>query len=172
MKDKTCSAQSQFETMVAKNAMQLFPRLRTGHEELRQDVRLEQSQHGLARGARRLSRSRDFAMGDACQAVLCLKLDAGLHEAALVVIGLDAAKAVGMNLVDRDMKVKMACIEMRGRQPLMAAKPDPLAQDAFNICELRKRRPLAGRKGNYEMVGAIALGALVHGLGRQNFLQR
>ncbi len=57
LNDKTGSAQSQFETMVAKKAVQLFPRLRTGHEELRQDVRLKQSQHGLARGARRLSHS-------------------------------------------------------------------------------------------------------------------
>ena len=133
---------------------------------------MKQSQHGLARGARRLSHSQDLAMGGADQAVLCLKLHAGLHEAALVVIGLDAAKALGMDLVDRDMKVKMACVEMRGRQPLMTAKPDPLAQDALDIFELRERRPLAGRKGNHEVVGAIALGALVHGLGRENLLQR
>src|SRR5208337_1043047 len=129
LKDKTGSAQSQFETMVANNAMQLFPRPRTGLEDLRQDVRLKQSQHGLARGARRLSHSRDFAMGCADQAVLSLEFHRGLHEAALVVIGLDAAKALGMDLVDRDMKVKMACVEMGSRQPLMPAKPDPLAQD-------------------------------------------
>ena len=56
-----------------------------------------------------------------------LKLHAGQHEAALVVIGLDAAKALGMDLVDRDMKVKMACVEMGSRQPLMSAKPYPVA---------------------------------------------
>ena len=111
-------------------------------------------------------------MGCADQAVLCLKLHAGLHKAALVVIGLDAAKAFRVDLVDRDMKVKMACVDMRGRQPLMPAKPDPLAQDAFDIFELGVRRPLAGRKGNHKMVGAVALGALVHRLGRENFLQR
>ena len=99
---------------------------------------MKQSQHGLARGARRLSHSQDLAMGGADQAVLCLKLHAGLHEAALVVIGLDAAKALGMDLVDRDMKVKVACVEMRGRQPLMTAKPDPLAQDALDICRAER----------------------------------
>ena len=95
--------------MVEKKTMQLFPRLRTGHEELRQDVRLKQSQHGLTRGARRLSHSQDLAMGCADQAVLCLKLHTGLHEATLVIIGLDAAKAFRVDLVDRNMKVKVAC---------------------------------------------------------------
>ena len=111
-------------------------------------------------------------MGSADQAVLVLKLHAGLHKAALVVIWLDAAEALGLDLVDRDMKVKVACVEMRGRQPLMAAKPDPLAQHPLDIVELGERRPLARRKGNHKMIGAVALGALVHRLGRENFLQR
>ena len=55
-------------------------------------------------------------MGRAHQAVLGLELHAGLHQAALVIVGLDAAEALGMDFVDRDMKVKVAGIEMRGRQ--------------------------------------------------------
>jgi hypothetical protein len=55
-------------------------------------------------------------MGRAHQAVLGFELHAGLHEATLVVIGLDAAEALGMDLVDRQMKVKVAGIEMRGGQ--------------------------------------------------------
>ena len=47
----------------------------------------KQSQHGLTRGARRLSHSQDLAMGCADQVVLCLKLHTGLHEATLVIIG-------------------------------------------------------------------------------------
>ena len=109
-------------------------------------------------------------MGRAHQAVLGFKLHAGLHEAALVVIRLDAAEAFGIDLVDRDMKMKVACVEMRGRQPLMAAKPDPLDQDPLDVFELAERRPFAGREGNHEVIGAIALGALVHGLGRENLL--
>ena len=103
---------------------------------------------------------------------LCLELHAGLHEAALVVIGLDAAEALGVDLVDRDMKVKVACVEMRGRQPLMPAKPNPFDQDPLDVFELGERGPFAGREGNYKVIGAIALGALVHGLGRENFLER
>ena len=85
-------------------------------------------------------------MGGAHQAVLCLELHAGLHEAPLVVVGLDAAKAFGVDLVDRDMKVKVACVDMRGRQPLMTAKSDPLDQDPLDVFELGERGPLAGRK--------------------------
>ena len=111
-------------------------------------------------------------MGGADQAVLCFELHASLHEATLVVIGLDAAEALRVDLVDCDMKVKVAGVEMRGRQPLMTAKPDPLEQDAFDICELRKPRPFAGRKGNHKVIGAIAFGALVHSLRCEDLLER
>jgi len=77
-----------------------------------------------------------------------------------------------MDLVDRDMKVKVAGIEMRGRQPLMPSKPDALDQDPLDVVELRQRRPLAGRKGNHKVIGAVALGAPVHGLGCEHFLER
>ena len=54
----------------------------------------------------------------------------------------------------------------------MAAKPDLFDQDPFDVFELGERRPFARRKGNHKVIGAIAFGARVHGLGRENFLER
>ncbi len=54
------------------------------------------------------------AMIGARQAVLDLKLIAGLHQLALVVIGLDASQCGRIDLVDRDVQVQMRAVEMQG----------------------------------------------------------
>ena len=53
------------------------------------------------------------AMIGARQAVLDLKFVAGLHQLALIVIGLDAAQGGRIDLIDRDVQVQMRAIEVK-----------------------------------------------------------
>src|SRR3546814_4332145 len=57
-----------------------------------------------------------------------------------------------MNLVDRQMNMRVVGVVMNGADPLMLGKAQPRANRLLNIAQGFRARTLAGRKRNYEVI--------------------
>ncbi len=104
--------------------------------------------------------------------MLDLQIIAGLHQLALVVIGLKAAQGCRIDLVDRNVQMQMRAVDVNGRNSLVAGKPDRRAELVLNVLDLLSRWPFAWLKRHHEMIGSIAAASLIQALRRQDFHDR
>jgi hypothetical protein len=179
--DQSGAALSECETLLAKQRVNVVPGAVAGEEsgKRRLDFLLHPGREralsamGLEiRGAPLRPAFERAAMIGARQAVLDLQFVAGLHQLALVVIGLDAAQCGRIDLVDRYVQVQMRPIEMQGRNPLVARQADRGAEFVLDGLDLRGRWPLPRLKRHHKMIGSIAAASLVEALRRQDLHDR
>ena len=127
--DKSGAALFECEPLLPKQRVNVIPGATRGEESKKR--RLDFPRHPGREGTLSAMRLeiRGSSLGAALeraavigarQAVLDLKLVAGLHQLALVVIGLDATQSGRIDLVDRDVQMQMRAVEMQGRNPLVA----------------------------------------------------
>ena len=137
-----------------------------GRERVQAAMRLE------IRGAALRAAFVRAAVIGARKAVLDLKLVAGPHQLALVVIGLDTAQGGWIDFVDRDVQMQMRAIEVKRRNPLVGRQPDRRAELSLDVLDLRGRRPLARLERDHEMIGSVAAAALVEALSGEDLHDR
>ena len=75
-----------------------------------------------------------------------------------------------MNLVDRQMNMRVVGVVMNGADPLMLGKAQPRANRLLNIAQGFRARTLAGRKRNYEVICLVRSRPLIGRLDKHNVL--
>ncbi len=77
-----------------------------------------------------------------------------------------------MNLINRNVYMKMLCIQMGDAYPLMVAKTQSLAKGFFNILQNAIFRPLTLIETHHQMIVFIGYRTLIHLLCIENLNHR